>query len=289
MFDTILVPTDGSENAERAIEHATMLADVYGSTVHGVFVVNLTYAADFEGGIDSESVLRAMEREGEEAVESLESAVAENGIDVTTDILRGRPASRITAYAEENDVDLVVMGTQGRSGVSRLLLGSVTESVLRHSGRPVLTVPAGAPIIDDVYADLLVATDGSDDATHAIDTAIDIGGRFGTAIHGLYVIDSAVTQNQMIDEALQREGERALEILEERVSAEGLDVTTTAKRGNPHEEIGAYAAEEDIDLIVLGSHGKGALERTFLGSVSERTIRTAKRPILVTRELPQDE
>lgn len=283
MFDTILVPTDGSENAERALEHATMLADVYEASVHGVYVVNLTYAADFEGGIDSESVRRALEREGEQAVGSLESACAENGIDVTTEVLNGRPASQIAAYAEENDVDLVVMGTQGRSGVSRLLLGSVTESVLRHSGLPVLTVPADSPTIDDVYTDLLVATDGSDDAIRAIDTAVDIGGRFGTAIHGLYVIDSAFTRNQLIDEALEREGERALENLEDRASSEGLDVTTTARKGSPHEEIGAYAAENDIDLIVLGSHGKGTLERTFLGSVSERTLRTAKRPILVTR------
>lgn len=289
MYDDILVPTDGSENAERALEHATLLASAYDATVHGLYVLNATYAADFEGGVDSESVMTALESEGEAALETVEDHCDDVGVDVVTALLEGRPARRISSYAEEHDVDMVVMGTHGRSGVSRLLLGSVTETVIRQSRRPVLTVPAEAPPVEDSYSDLLVATDGSDDAAHAAETAADIAMQFGATIHGLYVVDVAFTRNQLVEESLKRSGEKALEDFEEAVGRAGLETVTEVRPGNPHEEIGAYASEHDVDLIVLGSHGKGAFERTFLGSVSERSIRTADRPILVTRRPAESE
>ncbi|UWG47728.1 hypothetical protein HSRCO_1446 [Halanaeroarchaeum sp. HSR-CO] len=289
MFDDILVPTDGSENAERALEHATLLASAYDATVHGLYVLNVTYAADFEGGVDSESVMTALEQEGETALETVEDHCGTQEVAVTTALLEGRPAHRISSYADEHDVDLVVMGTHGRSGVSRLLLGSVTESVIRQSQRPVLTVPTDAPPIEDRYSDLLVATDGSDDAIHATETAVDIATQFDATIHGLYVVDVAFTRNQLVEESLTRSGERALADLEETVEGTGLATVTEVCPGSPHEEIGAYATNHDIDLIVLGSHGKGAFERTFLGSVSERSIRTADRPILVTRRPVESE
>lgn len=289
MFDNILVPTDGSDNAERALEHATLFAQAYDATVHGLYVLNVTYAADYEGGVDSESVITALEREGEEALETVERRCESAGVSVTTTLLEGRPAHRITTYADENDVDLVIMGTHGRAGVSRLLLGSVTESVIRRSDRPVLTVPKDAPVAGDGYDDLLVATDGSGDANHAVQTAIDVGTTFDATIHGLYVIDIAFTRNQLIEESLERAAAETLSDLETTVTEAGLECVTEVRSGNPHEEIGEVATEHDVDLVVLGSHGKGAIERTFLGSVSERTIRTIDRPILVTRRPEEPE
>jgi len=283
MFDDILVPTDGSENAEKAIEHAVRLADAYDATVHGVYVVNVTYAADFEGGLDSESVLTALEREGQAAIDEIESRCDAAGVDVRTDLLEGRPAYRIAEYATDNGIDLVVMGTHGRSGVSRLLLGSVTESVVRRLETPVLTIPSDAPEPHGGYENVLVATDASQDAQFAVDTAIDVGKRFGSTLHGVYVVDAGVTQNQMIDAILEEEGNQAVDAVREAADAAGLESTSAVLEGEPHDEIVEYADEHDVDLVVVGSHGKGAFERTFLGSVSERTIRTSNRPVLVTR------
>lgn len=282
MFDNILVPTDGSDNAEAAIDHATRWAEAFDATVHGLYVVNVSYAADFEGGANFGSILPALEEEGAAALEVVESRCSAAGVDVTTEQADGRPAREISTYAMENDVDLVVMGTHGRSGVSRLLLGSVTESVIRHCDNTVLTVPAGAPDIEN-YSDLLLATDGSEDATYALETAIDIGSAFESTIHGIYVIDSSFTKNQMIDQILEEEGEKALATVEENADEANLEFTGELREGKPHATIDEYATERDADLVVMGSHGKGTLERTVLGSVTERTIRTAERPVLITR------
>ncbi|MFB6132402.1 MAG: universal stress protein [Halanaeroarchaeum sp.] len=283
MFETIVVPTDGSENAERAIDHAAMLAAAYGATVHGVYVVNLTYAGDFESGADGGVVLESLEREGEKAVDAVRSRCEAAGVDFETTQLEGRPATRITEYADAVDADLVVMGTHGRSGISRLLLGSVTESVVRNCEREVLTVPADAPPVEAEYDNVLIATDGSEGSSSATDVGLEVARTFNATVHGVYVVDEGVTQTHLIDELLQQEGRNAIEGVENRAEEAGLEVTTAVLSGSPHDEIATYATEHDVDIIVVGSHGKGALERTLLGSVSERTIRSADRPVLVTR------
>ncbi|MFB6134953.1 MAG: universal stress protein [Halanaeroarchaeum sp.] len=283
MFDEILLPTDGSDNAAKAIDHAILLADTFDATVHGVYVMNLTYAADFDGGIDGGAVFSALEREGKTALETVRSRCESDGIDVQTELLEGRPAHSITTYASEHDVDLVTMGTHGRSGVSRLLLGSITESVVRSTDRPVLTIPTDAPDPGDAYEAVLVATDGSDDARHAAETAAGVAAAFDARLHGVYVVDLGGTRNQMIDSILEEEGDRAVNAVSDIAENRGVESTTAVLKGVPHETIAEYASEHDVDLVAVGSHGKGAIERTFLGSVSERTIRSASQPVLVTR------
>jgi len=283
MFDDILVPTDGSENAMAALDHALVLAAAFDATIHGVYVVNITYAADFEGGLDSESVYQAMKTEGEAALADIEARCEAAGVNVVTDILEGRPASRIARYASENDVDLIAMGTHGRSGVSRLLLGSVTESVLRRTDRHVLTIPREATPPDGAYTDVLVASDGSEDSSVALDRAIELATSFDAHLHGLYVVDSSFAGNELIESALEREGATVTADVEERATKAGVECTTTVREGEPHEELVDYATENDVDIVVVGSHGKGAFERTVLGSVSERTVRTARQPVLVVR------
>lgn len=283
MFDDILVPTDGSENSLAALDHAVLLADAFDATIHGLYVVNVTYAADFEGGLDGDAVYEAMEREGEEALETIETRCHEAGVDVVTDSLVGRPAHRITEYAEDADVDLVTMGTHGRSGVARLLLGSVTEAVLRRADRTVLTIPKGSEPPAGGYEDVLVASDGSDDSATAVDRAIELAVAFESMLHGLYVVDASFTHEGIVEDILTGEGDRVTADIESRGSDAGLGVSTAIAEGEPHEEIVDYATEHDVDVIVLGSHGKGAIERTVLGSVSERTVRLATQPVMVVR------
>jgi nucleotide-binding universal stress UspA family protein len=156
MYDSILVPTDGSDPATEAADHAFDLAAEHGASVHLLYIVEADYQGTVEaygepGGMTAfnESILPALEAEGEEAAENLEARAAERDLETTTEVRSGRAREDIVRYAEEEGIDLIVMGTHGRSGVERLLLGSVTERVLRESGVPVLVVRASEDIDED--------------------------------------------------------------------------------------------------------------------------------------------
>ncbi|MFB6159184.1 MAG: universal stress protein [Candidatus Nanohalobium sp.] len=137
MYDKILVPTDGSEGAEVAVEHAIDLAKKYDAELHAVYVVDVRAgsAADMWANLLSE-----FEEIGEEATEGIKTRAREAGVKAVAEVVRGIPHREINDYAGENSVDLIVMGTHGRSGLDRILLGSVTEKVVRTSEIPVLTV-----------------------------------------------------------------------------------------------------------------------------------------------------
>lgn len=138
MYDEILVPTDGSPAADTAIEHAIAVASQFGSRIHALYIVDGTAYSAMEGG--SEAVVEALESEGEEAVEHVAAAAEDAGVPVTTTVETGTPYRAITEYVGANGIDLVVMGTHGRRGIDRYLLGSVTERVVRTADVPVLTV-----------------------------------------------------------------------------------------------------------------------------------------------------
>jgi nucleotide-binding universal stress UspA family protein len=138
MYDDILVPTDGSTASEEAIAHAVDVASKYGARLHALYVVDTGAYATLEAG--TEMVLNALQEEGERAVSQVEDAAEEAGVEVQTAVLTGAAFRKIREYVDENDVDLVVMGTHGRKGIDRYLLGSVTERVVRSAEVPVMTV-----------------------------------------------------------------------------------------------------------------------------------------------------
>ena len=142
MYDEILVPTDGSEASRRATEHAVDLASNYDARVHALYVVDTSVYLTLETG--AEMVLEALEKEGESAVQAVEDAATAAGVAVVTAVTDGNAYDVIAEYVADNDVDLIVMGTHGRTGLDRYLLGSVTERVVRTSDVPVLTVRTAA-------------------------------------------------------------------------------------------------------------------------------------------------
>ena len=138
MYDRILIPTDGSPAAEAAIEHAIDIADKYDATVHALFVVDGGAYSTLEAG--AEIVMEALESEGEKAVERIAEIADDADLDCETNVVSGTAYRTIREYIGDHNIDLVVMGTHGRRGIDRYLLGSVTERVVRTSDVPVLTV-----------------------------------------------------------------------------------------------------------------------------------------------------
>jgi len=137
MYDRILLPTDGSEASDRAVAQAIGLARETGARLHVLYVVeDIPYAPEMMDD-EVESQLRET---GEKVLSSLRERADEAGIEVVAELREGAPHAAILEYADEADVGLVVMGTHGRSGLDRYLLGSVTERVVRTADVPVLTV-----------------------------------------------------------------------------------------------------------------------------------------------------
>ena len=142
MFDRILIPTDGSDPAKPAVEMALGLAETHGATLHVLFIVDqpTTVSGMGEGFSGLDDLLDALEKQGHQATKAIVEQARELDIETTAAVRYGNPHDDILSYAEDNDIDVIVMGTHGRTGVKRALLGSVTENVVRHSEIPVLTV-----------------------------------------------------------------------------------------------------------------------------------------------------
>jgi nucleotide-binding universal stress UspA family protein len=147
MYDDILVPTDGSAGMGRVTGQAGALAETHGADIHGLYVVDTTSWTGLPLESSFEGIGETLRDEGEAALERFEDAVGTGP--VRTAIREGSPAREIVDFAVERGCDVVVMGTHGRSGVDRLLLGSVAERVVRSSPVPVLTVR----VTDDHRAD----------------------------------------------------------------------------------------------------------------------------------------
>lgn len=147
MYEHILVPTDGSEAAEAAVEHAVDLAARYGATIHALYVVDID-ATNYSLGTEQVDRLRRgdldempeVKAEADGATGSVADAASQRGVLVEEHIRAGEPARAIRKFVDENDIDLVVMGSHGRAGISRAVLGSVAEKVLRRTHLPVLVV-----------------------------------------------------------------------------------------------------------------------------------------------------
>ncbi|MFC6614297.1 universal stress protein [Halopenitus salinus] len=137
MYETLLVPTDGSPGSTVAAEAAMVLADRFDAEVHALFVIDERYVpTEFDIPVE------AAEREGERAVEAVERLGEEHGVHVEKHLRRGVPHTEILEAIDEYPAEMVVMGTHGRTGIERLVhLGGVTERVIRSSPVPVVTIP----------------------------------------------------------------------------------------------------------------------------------------------------
>jgi nucleotide-binding universal stress UspA family protein len=286
VYDDILVPTDGSEHAGRAARQAEYLAELFDATVHLLSVVDVQGAAGAfnAGGVDKAFVTR-LEAEGERVVETVRTEIT--GVDaVRTAVVRGRPDEEILGYADENDVDLVVMGTHGRTGLTRYVAGSVTERVLRLSDVPVLTVRTVDEEMSE-YGEVLVPTDGSEYAEAAVDHGLAVAEAAGARVHAVNVVDlgsmTASATYGLPDDVVARieaDGEAAVEEVASRARGRGLEAVTDVRRGSAARTLLDYVDRKAIDLVTMGTAGRTGLDRYLLGSTTEGLVRRSDAPVL---------
>lgn len=287
MFETILLPTDGSDGASVAVDHVLDIATAHDATVHIINVADTTRDSVVQIRGD---VVDALEEKGEEIVSDAAERAHERGVSTVTEVLQGEPYSTILDYAELRDVDVIAMPTHGRGGLSRLLLGSTTERVVRTSDVPVLTIrPDSDVTTTHPYRNVLVPTDGSDCARTALETSVDVAREETAGLHLLSVVDvTSLGADVRIQMQVQFLEENATEIVED-ATEYATDASVEPVSGlvalgtSIHGEILSYIDEHDIDLIVVGTHGRTGFDRYMLGSVTEKLVRTSPIPVLTVR------
>jgi len=139
LYKKILIPTDNSKVSIEAARHGLEIAKLMNSKVYVIYVVDIMPFIGLPTEGFWETMREVLEEEGKEAFRKIEKMAEEVGVEVTTEILEGSPAEEIVRYAEKKGIDLIVMGTSGKSGIDRLLLGSVAEKVSRKAQCPTVT------------------------------------------------------------------------------------------------------------------------------------------------------
>ncbi|WP_369335378.1 universal stress protein [Halostella sp. PRR32] len=293
MYDRIIIAVDGSEEARRAARRGLKIAQAFGASVTVLSVINQKALRLTESAAEK---TRLRER-AKEAVTEIEDLASDLGLSVTTELAEGRPTSQICECATEQNAGLIVVGRQGLTGLGRRLLGGVTEQVLHRSDCPVLVIPSSDDETDAEYSRVLITTDGSENAEVAIPHGIAFAQRDGSDVHVLNVVDlqaaggefNAGGLEKQFLERLDARGQEAVDSVANKIeeSAPEVTVETAVKRTKSFEGVAAgireYVDENDIDLIVMGSHGRSNLKRQLIGSVASTVLRTANVPVLVVK------
>ncbi|MCF2165365.1 universal stress protein [Halobacterium salinarum] len=283
MYEDVLVPFDGSEGAAEVLHHASEIAHWADSTIHVLYVADTN--RDSVTVVEGQTV-DALAQEGEDMVEEATKTLDSLGVPSETDVVQGDPAPTIVEYAERYDYDLVVMPTHGREGLSRYLIGSVSEKVVRLSSVPVLTVRMQPDEqLTFPYEDILIPTDGSTAATHAAEHLVELAAALDATVHVLSVVDDSALGPDVRSTVSGEESEQAATDAVETVvsDAETHGVTDTVRHiehGTPAEEILDCIESNDIHAVGMGTTGKRGTDRILLGSVAEKTVRSAPVPVM---------
>lgn len=167
MYNQVLIPTDGSDPSIKAAAHAFKLADRDGAAVHILYVVDSTSqwtVGVYGAPVSSGTTLSELEQKGVAVTENLAAQAAAMDLEVVTEVQSGHVRDTIIRYVSKHGIDLIVMGTHGHNGVERLLLGSVTERVLRTSDIPVLVVRTADNETDERSTDRQLSVQTAEDA-----------------------------------------------------------------------------------------------------------------------------
>jgi nucleotide-binding universal stress UspA family protein len=290
----ILLATDGSSDAELTAQTAVGLAYSTSSDLHVVHVGPVTvipYYPDIPEGTEPARVEREAEKLLDEQVERIEAA----GGSVTQSHLRmGGADEEIVALGEEVGAGLIVVGSRGRGQLRRALMGSVSDSVVRHAHCPVMVVRGARDRERTLFSGkVLLATDGSEEAVLATRTAVDVAEKSASELHVIHAtpmplyVDPSTERIRLPEDVEKEVKEDAQKVLDEQVqqveAAGGTIAQTHLRIGRPDEQIVSEAGQISAGLIVMGSRGLGGVRRALMGSVSDSVVRHAHCPVLVVR------
>jgi nucleotide-binding universal stress UspA family protein len=295
----ILCPVDFSEFSRHALDHAAVLARWYAAEITVVHVCSTPVAVPavpYGGPVLVEPVALTVERRAElrRELEQFVRPVAASGIPLSLQVVEGSSVDEIVAGAES--ADLIVMGTHGRSGFERLLLGSVAEKVLRKAPCPVLTVPPkAAGDAPPAFKKILCAVDFSASSRRGLDYALSLAQEADATLTVLHVVEVVpeVGEFELPGFNLREYAVNLESSARERLTAmipeaarQYCEVREVVGTGKPYLEILRIARETGVDLIVMGVRGRGVADLMLFGSTTQHVVRQASCPVLTLRSEP---
>ena len=285
--EKLLLATDGSQFGEGAIREAIQLAKKCSSKLSAISVIetNPEYATI------APQLLEKAEKAAREHLESVKAQAKKEGVDITTSILEGEDSyNYISEEAAKNKISMIIMGRRGKTGLKRLVMGSTTARVIGHAPCNVLVVPRAAQV---EFKNILVATDGSRHAAAAASEAVGIAKKNNGKLIVLAVVPSESMQPMdIVHSEMSRDviaakelslAENSAKAVKAAAQKEGVAVEAFIMGGRPADAIVQTAKEKNVDVIMLGSHGKTGVDKLLMGSVAERVIVLASCAVLVVK------
>jgi nucleotide-binding universal stress UspA family protein len=293
----ILYPTDFSPCASHALPHALDLAERHRAELHLLHAIVL-HEGDPANAAHQlpniEELYRTLEEQTEAQLRAISDEYSGGALEIKHALVRSISAAGATLdYAAESDIDLVVMGTHGRRGLKRLLLGSVAEEVVRLAPCPVLTVPErrdGRPV--EQVTRIVVPVDFSEHANLAIAYAKELAVFYEADMHLVHVMDeivypdfypAAMPSGESITEQLRGQSLERMNDLLAQISDPHVEAHTHVRSGRAAPAIAEFAQQQSADLIVIASHGLTGIRHMLLGSVTEQLIRRAPCPVFTAK------
>jgi nucleotide-binding universal stress UspA family protein len=293
----ILCPVDFSDHSRRALEHAALLARWYGASIRVLHVH--TFVPPPPSRLPGWARPRLTDEERAHYLKEMRDLAAPalgSGAEPGLSLVEGDPIVEILETAAAERADLIVMGTHGRGGFQRLVLGSLTEKVLRRASCPVLTVPPRAAGPEGAerpaFGRILCPVDFSEASLTALEYALALARESRAritllhAIEGLAEAEPLERAGSTVAEWLRFQEERARRRLEELVPAGARDwcePEVAVAIGRAHREILRAAEAGRAELIVMGVLGRGALDLALFGSTTQQVVRQAGCPVLTVR------
>jgi nucleotide-binding universal stress UspA family protein len=285
MYNTIVVGFDGSEFSRAALKESVNRIKKHGGKV---ILVNAVYFDEEEFGNKPEQLEKRMESGKVICSQAKDMIREEFGIEIESFVSEGEPPEVISRTAEEKNADLIAMGTHGRRGIKRFIMGSVTSGVIVHAPCDVLVVKKPCTLCTGEFTSILLPFDGSEFSKKALSHAYALAKDEGSEITALYVIPRyeemiGFMKTDSIKKSLYREAERIIELAKQSISCNGVTLATAIEEGHAADKIVETANRMKNDLIVMGSYGWRGVNKAILGSTTERVIMNASCPILVVK------
>lgn len=289
---SIVVPTDFSALAEAAAARAASLARLDGAEVHLVHALASPLLVNpYEFSLPA-NLWKDLRRAAQEKLEQTRKAIEAKGVSTVTAQAVDSPdaVGAIAAAVRAHGADLVVMGTHGRGGLSHAFLGSVAERALRTLDRPILAVKEDAETAAKPIAKILLAVDFSPHSDRAVEVTAGLAARLSAFVDVIHAFDFPPDYNPYLssvgvelERKIEADVSERLEGIRERLEQRQIRVNTHFRRGQPDAVIADVARQIGCQLIVMGTRGRSGLSHVLLGSVAERTLRTAPCSVLCVK------